>query len=100
MLIRHPSATIPATVPLGKYVITINALGGKIGEETVQPKSMQYVVVDVSPIDTNASSSKQSIISSKYRIILIRAIARVYFPIHCGHEKTLLMENSRMDRLR
>jgi len=46
------SLTIPATVPLGKYVITINALGGKIGEETVQPKSMQYVVVDVSPIDT------------------------------------------------
>ncbi len=44
--------TIPATVPLGKYTINIAVANGKIGEQTISPKSMQYVVVDVSPLDT------------------------------------------------
>ncbi len=40
--------TIPATVPPGKYIITVGVPDNKIGEEIVKPKSMQYVVVDVS----------------------------------------------------
>jgi hypothetical protein len=44
--------TIPATVPLGKYQITVASPGGTIGDQTLAPKSMQYVVVDVSPLET------------------------------------------------
>lgn len=44
--------TIPATVPLGKYMIKVSAPNGKIGDQIVLPKSMQYVVVDVSPLET------------------------------------------------
>ncbi|MDR1809780.1 MAG: T9SS type A sorting domain-containing protein [Prevotella sp.] len=43
---------IPSTVPLGKYTITVAAPSGEINGQTLRPKSMQYVVVDVSPIDT------------------------------------------------
>ncbi len=44
--------TIPATIPLGKYVITVGVPNDKIGEQTVKSKSRQYVVVGVSPLDT------------------------------------------------
>lgn len=46
------SLTIPATVPLGKYAIKVAAPNGKIGDQTIAPKSMQYVVVNVSPLET------------------------------------------------
>jgi hypothetical protein len=46
------SLTIPATVPLGKYVVKLAAPDDKIGGETVVPKDMQYVVTDLSPLDT------------------------------------------------
>ena len=44
--------TIPSTVPLGKYSINIALAKGKIGGHSVLPKSMQYVVTDVSPLDS------------------------------------------------
>lgn len=44
--------TIPATVPLGEYNVKVAAPTGKIDDQTIEPKSMQYVVVDVSPLDT------------------------------------------------
>lgn len=44
--------TIPALVPLGKYVITVGVPNDEIGGETVKSKSRQYVVVGVSPLDT------------------------------------------------
>lgn len=44
--------TIPATVPLGDYAIKVGVAGGKIGDQAIDPKSMQYVVVGASPIDT------------------------------------------------
>lgn len=44
--------TIPATVPLGKYLVKVAAPNGKIGDEPLQPKSMLYVVVNVSPLET------------------------------------------------
>ena len=44
--------TIPVTVPLGKYVITVAAPDDKIGDQTIRSKSRQYVVVGVSPLDS------------------------------------------------
>lgn len=44
--------TIPASVALGKYKITIAAPNGKVGNEVLKSKSIQYVVADVSPIDS------------------------------------------------
>lgn len=44
--------TIPSSVPLGKYKISVAAAGGTIGGQALKPKSMQYVVVDVSPLET------------------------------------------------
>jgi hypothetical protein len=41
--------TIPASVPIGKYKVTV---AGTIGDQTLAPKVMQYVVVDVSPLET------------------------------------------------
>ncbi len=43
---------IPATVPIGKYAVKIASPNGKIGNEELESQSVQYVVVDVSPIDT------------------------------------------------
>jgi hypothetical protein len=43
---------IPSTVPIGKYTVTVVAPDGEIDGQALKPKSMQYVVVDVSPIDT------------------------------------------------
>jgi hypothetical protein len=43
---------IPSTVPIGKYTVTVTAPDGEIDGQTLKPKSMQYVVVDVSPLDT------------------------------------------------
>ena len=40
--------TIPSTIPMGKYMVTLNYPGN----EDVKSQSMQYVVTDVSPIDT------------------------------------------------
>ena len=40
--------TIPATVPMGKYKVTLSLAG----DDAVASQSMQYVVTDVSPIDT------------------------------------------------
>lgn len=42
--------TIPATIPLGKYLITVGVPNDKIGEQTVKSKSRQYFVVGVSPL--------------------------------------------------
>lgn len=44
--------SIPSTVPLGKYVIKVAAANGKIGDETIEPRTIQYVVVEKSPLDT------------------------------------------------
>lgn len=46
------SLTIPSTVPIGKYAVTLAAPNGKIGDETLAPRNMQYVVTDLSPLDT------------------------------------------------
>ncbi|MDR2626409.1 MAG: T9SS type A sorting domain-containing protein [Dysgonamonadaceae bacterium] len=46
--------TIPATVSsIGKYKVTVASSTGTIGDQALSPKIMQYVVVDVSPIETN-----------------------------------------------
>ncbi len=44
--------TIPASVGIGKYFIQAAVPGGKIGDISVTPKTIQYVVVDESPLDT------------------------------------------------
>jgi len=44
--------TIPVTVPLGKYAVKVAAAKGKIGDETIEPKTIQYVVAGMSPLDT------------------------------------------------
>lgn len=44
--------TIPATVPLGKYEIKIVANAGSINGTVVSPKSIDYIVVEESPLDT------------------------------------------------
>ncbi len=44
--------TIPATVPLGKYEIKVVAPAGSINGSVVLPKSVNYVVVAESPLDT------------------------------------------------
>jgi hypothetical protein len=44
--------TIPATIPLGKYLITVGVPNDKIGEQTVKSKSRQYFVVGVSPLNS------------------------------------------------
>lgn len=46
------SLTIPSTIPLGKYAVKVVAATGKIGDETIEPKTMQYAVVGMSPLDT------------------------------------------------
>jgi hypothetical protein len=43
--------TIPATVPLGKYAVTVAAPDGTIDGQELRPKIMPYAVVGVSPID-------------------------------------------------
>lgn len=44
--------TIPASVPVGKYELKVSAPAGSISGSPITPKSIQYVVVDESPIDT------------------------------------------------
>jgi len=44
--------TIPATVPVGEYNINITAPNGTVGDIAVNPKNIQYVVVEESPIDS------------------------------------------------
>ena len=44
--------TIPATVPLGKYEIKVSAPTGMINDNVVSPRSLEYVVVEESPLDT------------------------------------------------
>jgi hypothetical protein len=46
------SLTIPATVPLGKYQIKVAAPSGLINGNVVLPRTLDYVVVDNSPLDT------------------------------------------------
>ena len=43
--------TIPASVGIGKYFMQAAVPGGKIGDISVTPKAIQYVVVDVSPLE-------------------------------------------------
>ncbi len=43
---------IPASVPIGKYAVKVAVPNDKIGDDTIDPVSVQYVVVDVSPIET------------------------------------------------
>ncbi|MDR1809487.1 MAG: T9SS type A sorting domain-containing protein, partial [Prevotella sp.] len=43
--------TVPASVSAGKYQIKASAPNGKIGDVTVKPKGVQYVVAEESPID-------------------------------------------------
>jgi hypothetical protein len=42
---------IPATIPIGKYALTVSAPNGAIGDQPVNPKSIQYNIVDISPLD-------------------------------------------------
>ena len=44
--------TIPAAVPIGKYAVKASVSNDEIAGQAVEPKSKQYVVVDVSPIET------------------------------------------------
>ena len=42
---------IPASLPIGKYAVKASAPNDIIGDVTITPRSAQYVVADVSPIE-------------------------------------------------
>lgn len=45
--------TIPAALGKGKYFIQAAVEGNKIGNDSITPKKVQYVIVDPSPFDEN-----------------------------------------------
>lgn len=50
--ITTTSLTIPPTVPVGKYEIKVSTPTGSVAGIPVTPKSIQYVVVEQSPIES------------------------------------------------
>jgi hypothetical protein len=44
------SLTVPASVPVGKYAVQVSVPGGTVDGTAVNPKHVQYVVADESPL--------------------------------------------------
>lgn len=44
--------TIPASIPVGRYVVKVSAPDGKMNDITINPKTIEYTVTDVSPLET------------------------------------------------
>jgi hypothetical protein len=48
--VARGNLTVPASVPVGKYLLKVSVPGGTIDDVVINPKSMQYVVADESPL--------------------------------------------------